>query len=230
MDTLVKVRDLHKVYYRGSEQIDVLQGVTLDIPHGRFPGADGTVGLGQDDAAQPDRRARYADQGLDRSGRRSHRHALGRAARGVAGAAHRVRLPDVQPAAGADRGAQRRAAAAADQARRRPIARSACRRRSRSSASASAPTTTRASSRAVRNSASASPGRSSPTRRCCSATSRPATSIASPATKCSTCCRRSTATTTRRSSWSRTTRTPPSCARRTLHLEKGLLVEETVNA
>ena len=27
METLVKVRDLHKVYYRGSEQIDVLQGI-----------------------------------------------------------------------------------------------------------------------------------------------------------------------------------------------------------
>ena len=36
MDTLVKVRDLHKVYYRGSEQIDVLQGITLDIPSGDF--------------------------------------------------------------------------------------------------------------------------------------------------------------------------------------------------
>src|SRR5262245_15589709 len=36
MDTLVKVRDLHKVYYRGSEQIDVLQGITIDIPSGDF--------------------------------------------------------------------------------------------------------------------------------------------------------------------------------------------------
>jgi putative ABC transport system ATP-binding protein len=36
MSTLVKVRELHKVYYRGSEQIDVLQGVTIDIPSGDF--------------------------------------------------------------------------------------------------------------------------------------------------------------------------------------------------
>jgi putative ABC transport system ATP-binding protein len=36
MDTLVTVKDLHKVYYRGSEQIDVLQGITLDIPSGDF--------------------------------------------------------------------------------------------------------------------------------------------------------------------------------------------------
>ena len=65
METLVKVRDLHKVYYRGSEQIDVLQGITLDIPSGRFPCADGPVRLRQDHAAQPDRRPRYAEQGLD---------------------------------------------------------------------------------------------------------------------------------------------------------------------
>ncbi len=38
-------------------------------------------------------------------------------------------------------------------------------------------------------------------RRCCSATSRPATSTASRATRSSTCCRRSTASTARRSSW-----------------------------
>ena len=43
MDTLVKVRDLHKVYYRGSEQIDVLQGITLDIPSGDFLAL--TIGL-----------------------------------------------------------------------------------------------------------------------------------------------------------------------------------------
>ena len=29
---LVSVRDLHKVYHRGSERIDVLQGVDLDMP------------------------------------------------------------------------------------------------------------------------------------------------------------------------------------------------------
>ena len=47
---------------RGSERIDVLKGVNLDIPAGRFPGADGAVRLGQDDAAQPDGRARHADR------------------------------------------------------------------------------------------------------------------------------------------------------------------------
>ena len=36
--------------------------MNLEIPHGRLPGADGAVGLGQDDAAQPDRRPRPADR------------------------------------------------------------------------------------------------------------------------------------------------------------------------
>ena len=35
---LVTVRDLHKVFQRGGERIDVLQGVTLDIPEGDFLG------------------------------------------------------------------------------------------------------------------------------------------------------------------------------------------------
>ena len=47
MDTLVKVRDLHKVYQRGGERIDVLQGVTLDIPAGDFLALMGPSGSGK---------------------------------------------------------------------------------------------------------------------------------------------------------------------------------------
>jgi putative ABC transport system ATP-binding protein len=47
METLVKVQDLHKVYYRGSEQIDVLQGITLDIPSGDFLALMGPSGSGK---------------------------------------------------------------------------------------------------------------------------------------------------------------------------------------
>jgi putative ABC transport system ATP-binding protein len=47
METLVKIRDLHKVYYRGSERIDVLQGVTLDIPQGDFLALMGPSGSGK---------------------------------------------------------------------------------------------------------------------------------------------------------------------------------------
>jgi putative ABC transport system ATP-binding protein len=47
METLVSIRDLHKVYYRGSERIDVLQGVTLEIPQGDFLALMGPSGSGK---------------------------------------------------------------------------------------------------------------------------------------------------------------------------------------
>jgi putative ABC transport system ATP-binding protein len=47
MDTLVKVSDLHKVFHRGSERVDVLQGVTLDIPSGDFLALMGPSGSGK---------------------------------------------------------------------------------------------------------------------------------------------------------------------------------------
>ena len=47
MDTLVAIRNLHKVYFRGSERIDVLQGVTLDIPGGDFLALMGPSGSGK---------------------------------------------------------------------------------------------------------------------------------------------------------------------------------------
>ena len=36
MSALVKINGVHKSFTRGSERIDVLQGVTLDIPQGDF--------------------------------------------------------------------------------------------------------------------------------------------------------------------------------------------------
>src|SRR5687768_14817100 len=47
MDTLVAIRDLHKVYFRGNERIDVLKGVTLDIPPGDFLALMGPSGSGK---------------------------------------------------------------------------------------------------------------------------------------------------------------------------------------
>ena len=47
METLVTIRDLHKVYFRGSERIDVLQGVALDIPQGDFLALMGPSGSGK---------------------------------------------------------------------------------------------------------------------------------------------------------------------------------------
>src|SRR5688572_20012361 len=46
-DSLVMVRDLHKVFRRGNERIDVLQGVTLDIPPGDFLALMGPSGSGK---------------------------------------------------------------------------------------------------------------------------------------------------------------------------------------
>jgi putative ABC transport system ATP-binding protein len=47
METLVKIRELHKIYFRGSERIDVLQGVALDIPQGDFLALMGPSGSGK---------------------------------------------------------------------------------------------------------------------------------------------------------------------------------------
>jgi putative ABC transport system ATP-binding protein len=44
---LVKLRKLHKVFTRGSERIDVLNGVNLDIPRGDFVALMGPSGSGK---------------------------------------------------------------------------------------------------------------------------------------------------------------------------------------
>jgi putative ABC transport system ATP-binding protein len=44
---LVRVHDVHKVYTRGSERIDVLQGVHLEIPRGDFLALMGPSGSGK---------------------------------------------------------------------------------------------------------------------------------------------------------------------------------------
>jgi putative ABC transport system ATP-binding protein len=46
-ESLVQVRDLHKVFQRGGQRIDVLQGVDLDIPEGDFLALMGPSGSGK---------------------------------------------------------------------------------------------------------------------------------------------------------------------------------------
>jgi putative ABC transport system ATP-binding protein len=46
-DALVRVRNVHKHFTRGSERIDVLQGVNLDIPQGDFLALMGPSGSGK---------------------------------------------------------------------------------------------------------------------------------------------------------------------------------------
>ena len=43
---LVKIRNVHKYFTRGSERIDVLKGVNLDIPPGDFLALMGPAGSG----------------------------------------------------------------------------------------------------------------------------------------------------------------------------------------
>src|SRR6187200_1678467 len=44
---LVRIRDVHKHFTRGSERIDVLQGVNVDIPRGEFLALMGPSGSGK---------------------------------------------------------------------------------------------------------------------------------------------------------------------------------------
>src|SRR6476659_3797248 len=46
-NALVTVRDLHKVFQRGGQRIDVLQGVNLDIPEGDYLALMGPSGSGK---------------------------------------------------------------------------------------------------------------------------------------------------------------------------------------
>jgi putative ABC transport system ATP-binding protein len=46
-DSLVSIRDLRKIYHRGGERIDVLQGVNLQIPPGDFLALMGPSGSGK---------------------------------------------------------------------------------------------------------------------------------------------------------------------------------------
>ena len=46
-DALVRIRDVHKHFTRGSERIDVLQGVNVDIPRGDFLALMGPSGSGK---------------------------------------------------------------------------------------------------------------------------------------------------------------------------------------
>ena len=65
-DALIRIEHVEKVYRRDQIEIPVLMGVNLDMPGGRVRRAHGPVGLGQDDAPEPDRRHRPADPRPDR--------------------------------------------------------------------------------------------------------------------------------------------------------------------
>jgi putative ABC transport system ATP-binding protein len=46
-EALATVRELHKIYNRGGQRVDVLQGIDLDIPSGDFLALMGPSGSGK---------------------------------------------------------------------------------------------------------------------------------------------------------------------------------------
>ena len=150
----MQVKDVHKVYPRGSERIDVLKGLEPRGAAGRVPGPDGSVRLGQDDAAQPDRRPRQAVVGAG-AGRRSRPDARQLARAGAL--ARRSTSASSSSSTTCCRCSPPPATSSCrccSPASRAPSARSTSTRRSSSSASPTAPTTIRRSSPAARSSAS----------------------------------------------------------------------------
>ena len=112
-DALVQIRGVTKTYRRGGEKIEVLHGIDLDIPRGDFVALMGPSGSGKTTLLN-------LIGGLDTptagtiavDGQRIDRLSSGELSRWRA--AHvGLRLPVLQPAAGAVGAAERRAAAAA---------------------------------------------------------------------------------------------------------------------
>ena len=87
---LVEIRGAHQdLSAAAARRIEVLHGVDLDIAERRLRGAHGAVGLGQDDAAQPDRRASTRPPaGTIAIDGPAHRRALGAASSRAWRAAH----------------------------------------------------------------------------------------------------------------------------------------------
>ena len=113
---LVEIRDVHKVFQRDSRAHRDLHRSHARHRRRLVHRADGTLGLRQVHPAQPARRARQADQWHHpRRRTRGERDDAG-PARSVAGAAHRIRLPEPEPPAGAHGIPERGAAAAAHEA------------------------------------------------------------------------------------------------------------------
>ncbi len=98
----VRLLDIHRFFQRGSERLDVLHGLTLEVPERRVPGPDGAQRLGKDDAAQHDRRPRQAEPRRSVGRRRPHLRLSRIAAHPLADAEYRLHLPVLSSASRAD--------------------------------------------------------------------------------------------------------------------------------
>ena len=211
---IVQIKQVSKTYTRGKQKVEVLKALDLEVAQGDFVALMGPSGSGKTTLLNLIGGLDQPTAGRGAGERRAHRQP-GLAASCRSGApARRLRVPVLQPDAGADRAEERRTAAAAHQA----VGRRNARKRAKIALQRGRPGRSRLAQaqRAVRrpgSSASPSPARWSPTRPCWSATSRPAISTARPPTRSWACCRCSIASTARPSSWSRTTPRPRSSRR-----------------
>ena len=73
--TLVRVQDVHKIYTRGAEKIDVLQSLSLDVPEGDFLALMGPSGSGKTTLLNLIGGLDTPTSGGRRGGRRAHRPA-----------------------------------------------------------------------------------------------------------------------------------------------------------
>ena len=116
---IVRVRGVHKFFTRGSEQVDVLNDLNLDVPEGEFLALMGPSGSGKTTLLNLIAGLDRPSQGEVWVGGQLISRMSEAPAGPLADAPYRLRLPVLSPAAGADGLRERRAAAVAAAAHRR---------------------------------------------------------------------------------------------------------------
>ena len=112
-ESLIRARGLDKRYWKGGEEIRVLQGLHLDVSAGEFVAFMGPSGSGKTTLLNLLGGLDVPDGGHGHRGRGRDHAPLAPAAGGLAGAPRGLRVPDLQPDPRADRLPERGAAAAA---------------------------------------------------------------------------------------------------------------------
>ena len=107
----IEVEDLVKTYASGDVKVQALRGVSLKVKRGEMVAIMGASGSGKTTLLNCISGLDYFDSGVGPHRRRRHRHPVGQAEDVLPGPQHGLHLPDLQPAAGALRGRERRAAA-----------------------------------------------------------------------------------------------------------------------